>query len=44
MQSPSAFNQHAWEFIVVEDKETLKKILDKSPYSKSVENSHLTFI
>ncbi|GIM27580.1 nitroreductase [Clostridium polyendosporum] len=44
MQAPSAFNQQAWEFIVVEDKETLKKISEMSPYSKPVENSPLTFI
>lgn len=44
MQAPSAFNQQAWEFIVVEDKETLKKISNMSPYSKAVESSPLTFI
>jgi nitroreductase len=44
MQAPSAYNQQAWEFIVVEDKETLKKLSDMSPYSKPVEKSPLTFI
>jgi nitroreductase len=44
MQAPSAANQQAWEFIVVEDKETLKKISEMSPYSKPAVNSPLTFI
>lgn len=34
MQAPSAANQQPWEFIVVENKETLQKLADMGPYSK----------
>jgi len=44
MQAPSAANQQAWEFIVVENKETLKKLSTVSPYSKPVEDSAVTFV
>lgn len=44
MQAPSAINQQAWEFIVVENKETLKKLAEMSPYSKLVEGSAVTFV
>ena len=42
MQAPSAANQQPWEFIVVEDKENLKKLSDVSPYAKPVAGSAVT--
>lgn len=44
MQAPSAANQQAWEFIVVENKDTLNKLSEMSPYSKMVSNSAVTFV
>ncbi|WP_425445942.1 nitroreductase family protein [Dethiothermospora halolimnae] len=44
MQAPSAVNQQPWEFIVVENKETLKKLSQISPYSKMVENAPVAFV
>ena len=44
MQAPSAANQQPWEFIVVENKDTLKKLSTTSPYSKLVEGSAVTFV
>ena len=34
MQAPSATNQQPWEFIVIDDRETLVKLADFSPYAK----------
>jgi nitroreductase len=44
MQAPSAVNEQPWEFIVIENKETLNKLSGMSPYSKMVANSAVTFI
>ena len=44
MQAPSAANQQPWEFIVVENKETLNKLSLMSPYSRLVANSPLTLV
>ena len=44
MQAPSAANQQPWEFLVIEDKEVLKKLAQTSPYSKMVADSAVTFI
>ncbi len=44
MQAPSAVNEQPWEFIVIENKETLSKLSGMSPYSKMVANSAVTFI
>lgn len=44
MQAPSAYNQQAWEFIVVEKEGDLKKLSDMSKYSKLIEKSPLTII
>ncbi|GLC31885.1 nitroreductase family protein [Clostridium omnivorum] len=44
MQAPSAYNQQAWEFVVVEDKNTLKKLSETSPFSKPVANAPLAFV
>lgn len=34
MQAPSASNQQPWEFFVISDPETLKKLSEVSPYAK----------
>lgn len=44
MQAPSAANQQPWEFIVVEEKESLEKLSAVSPYAKPVANSAVTFV
>ncbi|MFA6796968.1 MAG: nitroreductase family protein [Bacilli bacterium] len=44
MQAPSAINGQPWEFLVVQDKETLKKLAKMGPYSKMVEKAPLAFI
>jgi len=44
MQAPSAANQQPWEFIVVENKDNLKKLALTSPYAKPVEGSAVTFV
>lgn len=44
MQAPSAGNQQAWEFIVVKDRETLKKLSEFSPYSKMVANAGMAIV
>ncbi|MCB2290155.1 nitroreductase family protein [Clostridium sp. CS001] len=44
MQAPSAGNQQPWEFMVVQDKETLKKLSKASPYSSMVASSAVTFV
>jgi nitroreductase len=44
MQAPSAGNQRPWEFIVVKNKDTLKKLSDVSPYSKMVANANVVIV
>ncbi len=44
MQSPSAANQQPWEFIVVKNKDTLKKLSEMSPYSKMVGSAGVAFV
>jgi nitroreductase len=44
MQAPSAANQQPWEFIVVENKETLQKLADMGPYSKMTSNAGVAFV
>lgn len=44
MQAPSAANQQAWEFIVVQDKEKLVEVAETSPYAKPVAGSAVTFV
>ncbi len=36
MQAPSACNQQPWHFLVIQDKETMRKIVEASPRSKMV--------
>jgi len=44
MQAPSAANQQPWEFIVVENKETLKKLSNTHIYATPIENAPLGII
>jgi nitroreductase len=44
MQAPSALGQQAWEFIVVEDKDTLRKLSSATLGSKPVANSAVTIV
>jgi len=44
MQAPSAANQQSWEFIVVEDKDTLNKLSLMTPYAKPVAGSAVTLV
>lgn len=44
MQAPSAANQQAWEFIVVQEKENLAKVAEVSPYAKPAAGSAVTFV
>lgn len=39
MQAPSAHNTQPWEFIVVEDDESIEKIANMSQYTKPAHNS-----
>ncbi|MBI9014349.1 MAG: nitroreductase family protein [Clostridiales bacterium] len=44
MQSPSAANQRPWEFVVVTNKELLKKLSELSPYSKMLSNAPVAIV
>lgn len=44
MQAPSAMNSQPWEFIVIKDKENIKKIENMSQYSKPAKTSPLCII
>lgn len=44
MQAPSAGNQQPWEFIVVQDKETLAALSGVSPYAKLIASAPLAVI
>jgi len=44
MQAPSAANQQPWEFIVVENKESLNTLSLTTPYSKPVADSAVTLV
>lgn len=44
MQAPSAGNQQPWEFIVVENRETLSKLAGMSPYSKFLQAAPLAIV
>ena len=44
MQAPSAANQQPWEFIVVREPESLKKLAGLSPYSKMLAAAPLAFV
>lgn len=44
MAAPSAGNQQPWEFIVIENKQTLEKLAGMSPYSKFLAEAPLAII
>lgn len=44
MQAPSAGNQQPWEFIVVQEKHTLKELSLASPFAKFVEDAPLAIV
>lgn len=44
MQAPSAGNQQPWEFIVIREKDNLKKLSEMSPYSKCIEKAPLAIV
>ncbi|MBR5873880.1 MAG: nitroreductase family protein [Oscillospiraceae bacterium] len=44
MQAPSAGNQQPWEFIVIDDKETLVKLADFSRYAKMLPGAALGIV
>ena len=41
MQAPSATNQQPWEFIVIDEKHTLEKLAEFSPYAKMLPDAAL---
>lgn len=44
MQAPSAGNQQPWEFIVIQDKDNLKKLSGLSPYAKCIGEASLAIV
>lgn len=44
MQAPSAGNQQPWEFIIVENKDTLSKLSEMSPYSKCIKDAPIAIV
>ena len=44
MQAPSAGNQQPWEFIVVRDREILKKLASASIYAKCVDTAPVAIV
>ena len=44
MQAPSAGNEQPWEFIVLRDKEIMKKITEVHPYSQMLLNTDVAII
>ncbi|GAA0126880.1 MULTISPECIES: nitroreductase family protein [Clostridium] len=44
MQAPSAGNEQPWEFIVLRDKEIMRKITDIHPYSKMLLNADVAIV
>lgn len=44
MQAPSAGNQQPWEFIVVQEKDSLKKLSEMSPYSNFIADAPVAFV
>jgi len=44
MQAPSAGNQQPWEFLVVQDKESLAKLAKMSPYAGPIAKAPLAII
>lgn len=44
MQAPSAGNEQPWEFIVLRNKETMKKITEIHPYSKMLLDADVAIV
>lgn len=44
MQAPSAGNQQSWEFVVLRDKEIMKKITEFHPYSNMLLNTDVAIV
>lgn len=44
MAAPSAGNEQPWEFIVLKNKETMKKITEFHPYSKMLLNADVAIV
>ncbi len=44
MQAPSAANQQPWEFIVVQEKEMLKRLSQVTPFATPTASSAVTFV
>jgi len=44
MAAPSAGNEQPWEFVVLKDKEVMKKITEIHPYSKMLLNSDVAIV
>jgi nitroreductase len=44
MQAPSAGNEQPWEFIILRDKEVMKKITEFHPYSKMLLNTDVAIV
>lgn len=44
MQAPSAGNQQPWEFLVVQNKDSLEELSKLSPYAKCIKNAPLALV
>ena len=44
MQAPSATNQQPWEFLVIDDKKTIVKLSEFSPYAKMLPGAPLAMV
>lgn len=44
MQAPSAGNEQPWEFVIIRDKEIMKKITSFHPYSKMLLNTDVAIV
>ena len=44
MQAPSATNQQPWEFIVIDDRRTIDRLADFSPYAKMLPGAPLAVV
>lgn len=44
MQAPSATNQQPWEFIVIDDRQTIDRLADFSPYAKMLPGAPLAVV
>lgn len=44
MAAPSAGNQQAWEFIVLRDKEAMKKIMEINPYAGGLKEAPVAIV